>query len=188
MGLEEKTISSSGYTGGSAELVSDPNNILFSNYTYRFLTFLLLMLLSVRRRHIGGTQVPFKVVEREGKYLKQPAENNESEFYVMWVMFRYIGEKSKEANKLVCIIPISFMSVNNLTKWFTDFSLDIIFFERQRKKYNHERLLDMEIVALQSELAKFILAEVLEKDGVFFIAQSVKFKDQYGTERLARLL
>ena len=46
----------------------------------------------------------------------------------------------------------------------------------------------MEIVALQSELAKFILAEVLEKDGAFFIAQSVKFKDQYGPERLARLL
>ena len=42
-------------------------------------------------------------------------------------------------------------------------SLDIIFFERQRKKYNHERLLDMEIVALQLELAKFIFAEVLEK-------------------------
>ena len=60
-------------------------------------------------------------------------------------------------------------------------------FGRQRKKYNHERLLDMEIVALQSKLAKFILAEVLEK-GVFSIAQSVKFKDQYGLERLARLL
>ena len=59
-------------------------------------------------------------------------------------------------------------------------SLDIVFFERQRKKYNHERLLDMEIVALQSKLAKFILAEVLEKDGVFSIAQSMKFKDQYG--------
>ena len=67
-------------------------------------------------------------------------------------------------------------------------TLDIIFFERQRKKYNHERLLDMEIVALQSELAKFILAEVLKKDGVFFIAQSVKSKDQYGAERLAGLL
>ena len=48
-------------------------------------------------------------------------------------------------------------------------SLDIIFFEQQRKKYNHQRLLDMEIVALQSELAKFVLAEVLEKDGVFFL-------------------
>ena len=53
---------------------------------------------------------------------------------------------------------------------------------------NHERLLDMENVALQSELAKFILTEVLKKDGVFSIAQSVKFKDQYGPERLAKLL
>ena len=43
MGLEGKTISSSGCTGGSAELVSDPNNILFSNHTYRFLMFLLLI-------------------------------------------------------------------------------------------------------------------------------------------------
>ena len=65
---------------------------------------------------------------------------------------------------------------------------DIIFFEWQRKKYNHERLLDIEIAALQSELAKFILAEVLKKDGVFSIAQSVKFKDQHGLERLSRLL
>ena len=67
-------------------------------------------------------------------------------------------------------------------------SLDIIFFERQRKKFKHERLLEMEIVELQSELSKFILAEVLEKDGLFSIAQSVKYKDQYGPERLARLL
>ena len=67
-------------------------------------------------------------------------------------------------------------------------SLDIIFFERQRKKFKHERLLEMEIVALQSELSKFILAEVLEKDGLFSIAQSVKYKNQYGPERLARLL
>ena len=67
-------------------------------------------------------------------------------------------------------------------------SLDIIFFEQHRKKFKHERLLDMEIVALQSELTKFILAEVLEKDGVFSIAQSVKYKNQYGPERLARLL
>ena len=56
-------------------------------------------------------------------------------------------------------------------------SLDIIYFERQCKKYKHERLLDMEIVALQLKLAKFILAEILEKDGVFSIAQSVKYKD-----------
>ena len=56
-------------------------------------------------------------------------------------------------------------------------SLDIIFFEQQRKKFKHERLLEMKIIALQSELSKFILAEVLEKDGVFSIAQSMKFKD-----------
>ena len=67
-------------------------------------------------------------------------------------------------------------------------SLDIIFFERQRKKYNHQRLLDMKIIALQSELTKFILAEVLKEDGVFSIAQFVRYKDQYGPERLARLL
>ena len=67
-------------------------------------------------------------------------------------------------------------------------SLDIIFFEWQRKKYNHEKLLDIEIIAMQSELAKFILAKVLEKDGVFSIAQSVKYKDQCGPERLAWLL
>ena len=67
-------------------------------------------------------------------------------------------------------------------------SLDIIFFERRRKKFKHEMLLDMEIVALQPELAKFILAEVLDKDGVFSIAQSMKYKDQYGPKRLTRLL
>ena len=116
MGLEEKTISSSGCTGSSAELVSDPNNILFSNHTYRFLTFLLLMLLSVRRRHIGGTQVPFKVIEMEGKYLSQLPGNIECRFYVMWTILRYIGGKSEEVDKLVCIILILFMSVNNSTK------------------------------------------------------------------------
>ena len=146
------------------------------------------MLLSVRRRHIGGTQVPFKVFEMEGKYLSQLAGNNECGFYVMWTMLCYIGGKSKEADRLVCIISISFLSVNNSIKWFTDSYLDIIFFEWQRKKYNHERLLDMEIVVLQSELAKFIIAEVLEKDRVFSIAQSMNLKDQYGPERLAKLL
>ena len=116
MGFEEKIISSSGCTGGSVELVSGPNNILFSNYTYCFLTFLLLMLLSVQRKHTDGTQVSFKVVEMEGKYLKQSAGNNECGFYIMWAMLRYIGEKLEEADKLVCIIPISFMSVNSSTK------------------------------------------------------------------------
>ena len=78
--------------------------------------FILFMLLSIRRRHIGGTPVPFKVVEMEGKYLSQPAKNNECGFYVMWAMLRYIGGKSEEVDKLVCIISISFMSVNNSTK------------------------------------------------------------------------
>ena len=109
MGLEEKTISSSGCTGGGAELVSDPNNKFF-------LMFILLMLHSVRSRHIGGTHVPFKVVEIERKYLKQPAGNNECRFYVMWAMLHYIGGKSEEADKLVCIIPISFMPVNHSIK------------------------------------------------------------------------
>ena len=116
MGLEEKTISSSRCTSGGVELVSDPNNILFSNHTYHFLMFLLLILLSVRRRHIGGKPVPFKVVEMEGKYLSQLAGNNECGFHVMWAMLRYISGKSEEADKLVCIIPISFMSINHSTK------------------------------------------------------------------------
>ena len=54
-------------------------------------------------------QVPFKVVEIEEKYLKQPAGNNEYGFYVMWAMLRYIGGTSEEADKLVCIIPILFV-------------------------------------------------------------------------------
>ena len=112
-GTRRKTISSSRCIGVSAELVSGPNNILFSSHTYRFLMFHLLMLHSVRRRHIG---VPFKVVEMEVKYLKQPVRNNEYGFYVMWAMLRYISGKSEEADKLVCIIPISFMSVNHSTK------------------------------------------------------------------------
>jgi hypothetical protein len=37
-------------------------------------------------------------------------------------------------------------------------------------------------------VAKFILAEVLEKEGVFSIATSMKFKDQYRPKRIARLL
>ena len=68
------------------------------------------------KEDIGGTPVPFKVIEMEGKYLKQPVGNNECGFYVMWAMFRYISGKSEEADKLVCIILILFMSVNNSTK------------------------------------------------------------------------
>jgi hypothetical protein len=42
----------------------------------------------------------------------------------------------------------------------------------------------MEIIALSSELVAFVLSEISERKGVFFIAQSPKFKAQ----RLARLL
>ena len=52
----------------------------------------------------------------EGKYLKQSAGNNECEFYVMSAMVRYIGGKLEEADKLVCIILISFMFVNHSIK------------------------------------------------------------------------
>ena len=39
-GTQRKNISSSRCTGGSAELVSDPNNILFSNYTYKYMIYI----------------------------------------------------------------------------------------------------------------------------------------------------
>ena len=46
----------------------------------------------------------------------------------------------------------------------------------------------MEVIALSSELAAFIVSECLGKKETFFIAQSVKYKAQYGPEQLARLL
>ena len=65
---------------------------------------------------------------------------------------------------------------------------DIIFFEWQRKKFKHQRLLEMEIIALSSEIAAFILSECLEFNGTFSIVQSVRYKEQDGIERLAKLL
>jgi hypothetical protein len=117
-----------------------------------------------------------------GPYLDQPTGNNECGFYAMWAMLRYIDGKSPEVDKLVYIIPIPFIYVNNSTKRSTDFSFIRafgyhLFFQRQRKKFKHRRLLDMETIALQSELASFILAEVLHKDGVFSIAQSERYKN-----------
>ena len=46
----------------------------------------------------------------------------------------------------------------------------------------------MVVIALSSEQAAFIVLECLEKKGTFSIAQSMKYKVQYGPERLARLL
>lgn len=59
---------------------------------------------------------------------------------------------------------------------------------RKQKKFKHNRLLDMEMEALQGELAKFILAEILEKNGRFSVARSVKYKNQYGLEKIRRLV
>jgi hypothetical protein len=54
--------------------------------------------------------------------LKQPARNNECGFYVMWAMIRYLGGKLDVVDDLVCIIPISFISVNS-TKRSTVFPI-----------------------------------------------------------------
>ena len=56
---------------------------------------------------------PFQVVEMQLETLKQSVGNNERGFYVMWAMLRYLGERSEKIDDLVCIIPISFISVNS---------------------------------------------------------------------------
>ena len=76
---------------------------------------------SVQARMVGGTKVPFQVAPMQLETLDQPAGNNECGFYVMWAMLRYLGIKSVAADALVCIIPISFISVNS-TKRSTYFS------------------------------------------------------------------
>jgi hypothetical protein len=62
---------------------------------------------------LDGTKVPFQVAPMELKTLKQPAGNNECGFYVIWARLRYLGRKSDETDDLVCIIPISFISINS---------------------------------------------------------------------------
>ena len=62
---------------------------------------------------VGGTKVPFQVAPMQLETLDQPAGNNECGFYEMWAMLRYLGIKSEVADDLVCIIPISFISVNS---------------------------------------------------------------------------
>jgi hypothetical protein len=62
---------------------------------------------------MDGTKVLFQVAPMELETLMQPARNNECEFYIMWAMLRYLGGKSKVVDALVCIIPISFISVNS---------------------------------------------------------------------------
>ena len=76
---------------------------------------------SVQARMVGGMKVPFQVAPMQLETLDQPAGNNEYGFYIMWAMLRYLGVKSEAANALVCIIPISFISVNS-TKRYNYFS------------------------------------------------------------------
>jgi len=76
---------------------------------------------------------------------------------------------------------------NDLLISLTFLPFETGFFEWQRKKFKHNRLLEMEVIALSSELAAFIILECLEKKGTFSIAQFVMYKVQYGLERLARL-
>ena len=127
---------------------------------------------------VGGTKVPFQVAPMQLETLDQQTGNNECGFYVMWAMLCYLGVKSEMADALVCIISISFISVNS-TKQSTYFSnifdFQNRFFEWQRKKFKHNRLLEMEVIALSSKLATFIVSECLEKE-TFSIAQSMKYK------------
>ena len=100
---------------------------------------------------VGGTKVPFQVAPMQLEILDQPAGNNECGFYVMWAMLRYLGVKSEAADALVCIIPISFISVNSTKRsaYFSNISaFRNRFFERQCKKFKHNRLLEMEVIAL----------------------------------------
>ena len=62
---------------------------------------------------VGGTKVPFQVAPMQLETLDQPAGNNECGFYVMCAMLRYLGVKSEAADALVCIVPISFISINS---------------------------------------------------------------------------
>ena len=99
---------------------------------------------------------PFQVVEMQLETLKQSVGNNERGFYVMWAMLRYLGIKLEATDALVCIIPFSFISVISTNR----------FFEWQCKKFKHNILLEMEVIALSSELAAFIVSECLEKRNI----------------------
>ena len=63
---------------------------------------------------VGGTKVPVQVAPMQLETLYQLVGNNECGFYVMWAMLRYFGVKSEATNALVCIIPISFISINSM--------------------------------------------------------------------------
>ena len=68
---------------------------------------------SVQARMVGGMKVPFQVAPMQLETLDQQAGNNKCGFYVTWAMLHYLSVKSEAVDALVCIIPISFISVNS---------------------------------------------------------------------------
>ena len=68
---------------------------------------------NVQKRMVGGMKVPFQIAPMQLEILDQPAGNNECGFYVMWAMLHYLSVKLEAADALVCIILISFISVNS---------------------------------------------------------------------------
>jgi len=71
-------------------------------------------------------ETPFKVDEMPLETLEQPEANNECGFYVICAMLIYLGGKSSHVDELVCMLPISFISVNS-TKWSTVLSYSCAF-------------------------------------------------------------
>ena len=55
---------------------------------------------------------------------------------------------------------------NDLLISLTFLRFETGFFEWQHKKFKHNRLLEMEVIALSSELAAFIVSECLEKRNI----------------------
>jgi len=46
--------------------------------------------------------------------LEQPMANNKCGFYVMWTKYQYLSRSTEEGNnKMVCMLPISCISVNS---------------------------------------------------------------------------
>jgi hypothetical protein len=127
-----------------------------------------------------GRTTKFQVDYVPLRTLEQPMANNKCGFYVMWAMLQYLGGKMSYANELGCVcFPFylyRLIQQNDLLFCLTFVPFNIIFVERQRKKFKHQRLLNMEIRRLEEELASFILTEILDRDRTFSIAKSKKFK------------
>ena len=132
----------------------------------------------------GLSTPPFEVFRMEMDTLEQPMANNECGFYIMWTMYHYIGGKTKTSDELVCILPISCISIKQITV----FSY-ILLISRQRQKIKRRCLLEPKIRGFQDALAGFILDEVCSKNGVFSLFRA-KSKDNklYARAAADRLL